>query len=234
MHEPRARLAACPRVRAGTRAPRPSDRAARGVRSAPWCPTCPTQIPELIRSEMRLAQAEVAEKGKRAGVGIGMFSVAGLLGFFGLGVLITTFVLLLDLVLPAWAAALIVAVVLFAVAGIAALVGKNKVAEVGSPTPERAMSGIKQDVATVKGERAHDQPDARGDPGRDRAAARAARRHARRPVGQARREVPGPGEGRRGQGPGRRPTTVDRGPSCCVVGAAVVVVAVALVWWRRR
>ena len=112
-----------------------------------------TQIPELIRAEMRLAQAEVAEKGKRAGIGIGMFSVAGLLGFFGLAVLITTFVLLLDLVLPAWAAALIVAVVLFAVAGIAAVLGKNKVAEVGSPTPERAMSGIKKDIATVKGDR---------------------------------------------------------------------------------
>ena len=112
-----------------------------------------TQIPELIRSEIRLAQAEVAEKGKRAGIGIGMFSVAGLLGFFGLAVLIATFVLLLDLVLPAWAAALIVAVVLFAVAGVAAVLGKNKVAEVGSPTPERAMSGIKKDIATVKGDR---------------------------------------------------------------------------------
>jgi uncharacterized membrane protein YqjE len=112
-----------------------------------------TQIPDLIRSELRLAQAEVAEKGKRAGVGIGMFSVAGLMAFFGFGVLVTTFVLLLDLVLPAWAAALIVAVVLLAVAGIAAVVGKNKVAEAGSPTPERAVAGIKQDVATVKGER---------------------------------------------------------------------------------
>jgi uncharacterized membrane protein YqjE len=112
-----------------------------------------SQIPELVRSEIRLAQAEVAEKGKRAGIGIGMFSVAGLMAFFGLAALLTTFVLLLDLVLPAWAAALIVTVVLFAVAGIAALLGKKKVAEVGSPTPERAMTGLKQDIATVKGER---------------------------------------------------------------------------------
>ena len=111
------------------------------------------QLPDLIRSELRLAQAEVTEKGKRAGLGVGMFSVAGLLAFFGFGVLVTTFVLLLDLVLPAWAAALIVAVVLFAVAGIAALIGKNKVAEVGSPAPERAVSGIKQYLATVKGDR---------------------------------------------------------------------------------
>jgi hypothetical protein len=82
-----------------------------------------------------------------------MFSAAGLLGFFGFAVLLATFVLLLDLVLPAWAAALIVAAVLLVAAGIAALMGKKKVAEAGAPVPERAIEGIKQDVATVKGDR---------------------------------------------------------------------------------
>jgi uncharacterized membrane protein YqjE len=113
-----------------------------------------SQLPELIRSELRLAQAEVTEKGKRAGVGLGMFSAAGLLGFFGLAVLIATFVLLLDLVLPAWAAALVVAAVLLAVAGVAALVGKKKVAEAAPPKPERAIENVKKDVATLKGGRA--------------------------------------------------------------------------------
>jgi hypothetical protein len=111
-----------------------------------------TQIPDLVRSELRLAQAEVAEKGKRAGIGLGMFSAAGLFGFFGVGVLLAACVLLLDLVLPAWAAALIVAAVLFAAAGIAALLGKKKVTEAGAPKPERAIEGLKQDVATVKGD----------------------------------------------------------------------------------
>ena len=111
------------------------------------------QLPELIRSELRLAQAEVAEKGKRAGIGIGMFSAAGLLGFFGLALLLTTIVLVLDLWLPAWAAALIVTVALLAGAAVAALVGKNKVAEAAPPKPERAIEGLKRDVATVKGER---------------------------------------------------------------------------------
>ena len=32
------------------------------------------QIPQLVRSEMRLAQAELTQKGKKAGLGIGMFS----------------------------------------------------------------------------------------------------------------------------------------------------------------
>jgi uncharacterized membrane protein YqjE len=110
------------------------------------------QVPELIRSEMRLAQAEVAQKGKRAGVGIGMFSVAGLLAFFAFGSLVATAILALTLVVDAWLAALIVALVLLAVAAVAGLIGRNKVAEAGPPAPERAIQGLKDDIATVKGD----------------------------------------------------------------------------------
>ena len=110
------------------------------------------QVPDLIRSEMRLAQAEVAEKGKRAGVGIGMFSVAGLLAFFGVAAVITTAILALALVVDAWLAALIVAVVLLAAATVAGLAGRKKVEEAAPPKPERAIEGLKEDVATVKGE----------------------------------------------------------------------------------
>ena len=110
------------------------------------------QVPELIRSEMRLAQAEVAQKGKRAGVGIGMFSVAGLLAFFAFGSLVATAILALSLVVDAWLAALIVALVLLAVAAVAGLVGRRKVAEAGPPAPERAIQGLKDDIATVKGD----------------------------------------------------------------------------------
>lgn len=110
------------------------------------------QIPELIRSEVRLAQAEVAQKGRRAGVGIGMFSVAGLLGFFALAALVATAILGLANVVDAWLAALVVALVLLAAAAVAGVVGKNKVAEAGPPAPERAIQGIKEDIATVKGD----------------------------------------------------------------------------------
>ena len=110
------------------------------------------QLPELIRSEMRLAQAEVAEKGRRAGAGIGMFSVAGLLAFFAIGSLVAMAILALALVVEAWLAALIVALVLLAGAAVAALVGRNKVAEAGPPAPERAIQGLKEDIATVKGD----------------------------------------------------------------------------------
>lgn len=112
-----------------------------------------SQIPELIRAEMRLAQAEVTEKGKRAGVGIGIVSAAGLLAFFGVAVLLAAAVLLLDLLMPAWAAALVVAVVLLVAAAVAALVGKKKVQQAAPPVPERTMDNLKKDVAAVKGAR---------------------------------------------------------------------------------
>jgi uncharacterized membrane protein YqjE len=109
------------------------------------------QIPELVRSEMRLAQAELAQKGKRAGVGVGLFSVAGLFGLLGLGALVATAIIALDLALPLWASALVVTLVLLAVAGVAALIGRKQVAEATPPAPEKALGGLKQDVATVRG-----------------------------------------------------------------------------------
>ena len=111
------------------------------------------QIPELVRSEIRLAQAEVTEKGKKAGLGIGMFGAAGVLALYGLGALFATLILVLALFLPGWAAALIVTLLIFAGAGVAGLVGKNKVNEATPAKPERAIDGVRQDVATVKGDR---------------------------------------------------------------------------------
>jgi uncharacterized membrane protein YqjE len=110
------------------------------------------QIPQLIRSEIRLAQAEMTEKGKRAGLGVGMFSAAGLLAFFGLGCVIATAILALAHALPDWLSALIVAAVLFLGAGIVALVGKREVQQATPPAPEHAIEGVKEDIAVVKGE----------------------------------------------------------------------------------
>src|SRR5262249_5231816 len=108
------------------------------------------QIPELVRSEVRLAQAELTQKGKRAGLGIGMFSVAGLLAFFAVGVLVATAVIALGLVLPLWASGLVVAGALLVCALGAALGGRNELDQATPPTPEHAIEGVKQDIATVK------------------------------------------------------------------------------------
>ncbi len=108
------------------------------------------QLSRLVRDEARLAQAEVTQKAKKLGVGAGLFGGAGLMAFLGLAVLIAAAVLGLAEVLPGWLAALIVAVVLFAVAGVLALFVKKDVAQASPPVPTQAIAGVQADIATVK------------------------------------------------------------------------------------
>lgn len=107
------------------------------------------QISRLVRDEMALAKAELTEKGKHAGLGIGLFGGGGALALYGLGALVATAILLLDLVLPAWAAALIVAVALFIIAGVLALIGRKQVKQGMPPMPSAAASSLRADVDAV-------------------------------------------------------------------------------------
>jgi Flp pilus assembly protein TadB len=112
------------------------------------------QTSRLVRDEMRLAQKEFQESAKHAGIGAGLFSVAGLLAFFGLATVIAAAVAALSLVLAVWAAALIVGAVLFIAAGIAALVGRNQAEEV-TPAAPRTVETVKADIQELKDAR-HD------------------------------------------------------------------------------
>lgn len=111
-----------------------------------------TQTSRLVRDELRLAQKEFQESAKHAGIGAGLFSVAGLLAFFGFATLITAGIAALALVLPVWAAALIVGGVLFLAAGIAALVGRKQTDEV-TPAAPRTVQTVKADIDELKGAR---------------------------------------------------------------------------------
>lgn len=107
------------------------------------------QMSRLVRDELRLAQAELAEKGRNAGMGIGLLSGGGVVALYGVGALIATVILALDLAMPAWLAALIVTVVLFVVAGILALVGRGRVKRAVPPMPKEAIAGVRADVDAV-------------------------------------------------------------------------------------
>jgi uncharacterized membrane protein YqjE len=108
------------------------------------------QTSTLVRKELALAQVELKEKGRRAGIGGGLFGTAGLLALYGLGALIACAILALATAVDGWLAALIVAVVLFAAAGVAALVGKGQVQKATPAKPEQAIESVQADVATVK------------------------------------------------------------------------------------
>jgi uncharacterized membrane protein YqjE len=108
------------------------------------------QSSRLARQEVELAKAELAVKGKRAGIGAGMFGGAGVLGFYAFGALTAAAVLALATAVAAWLAALIVTVVLAAIAGILALNGKRKVKQATPPVPEQAAESVKEDVQWAK------------------------------------------------------------------------------------
>jgi hypothetical protein len=108
------------------------------------------QTSTLIRQEMRLAQAELAEKGRHAGKGAGMFGGAGLVALYGVGALIAAAILGLATVIEGWIAAAAVGVGLLVIAGILALTGKKELDEASPPKPEQALESMQQDVETVK------------------------------------------------------------------------------------
>ena len=110
-----------------------------------------TQTATLVRKEIRLAQLELQAKGRRAGMGAGMFGGAGLVALYGVGALVAAAILGLATALDEdWLAAVIVGAVLLLVAGILALTGKKQVDQASPPLPEQALDSVQRDVDQVK------------------------------------------------------------------------------------
>lgn len=106
------------------------------------------QSSRLVRDELALAKTELRESARHAGVGAGLFGGAGFIAVLGVITLVGSGVAALSLVVDVWLAALVVAVALFAIAGLVALAGKKQVGEVGPP--EQAIENVKKDIAEVK------------------------------------------------------------------------------------
>ncbi|MDX6487171.1 MAG: hypothetical protein QOF43_2324 [Gaiellaceae bacterium] len=109
-----------------------------------------SQVSTLVRQEVELAKAEVGEKGKKAGVGAGMFGGAGVAALLMLGSLTAFLILVLQIFLPDWTAALLVALLWGAVAGVLALRGRRKMQEMGKPIPDQTVESVKEDIQWVK------------------------------------------------------------------------------------
>ena len=108
------------------------------------------QATRLARQEVELARVELSAKGRRAGLGAGMFGGAGIVALFGLGALTAGVILVLSTVLEAWLSAFIVAGGYALLAGILALIGRARVREATPPVPEQAGESVKEDVEWAK------------------------------------------------------------------------------------
>jgi MFS family permease len=107
------------------------------------------QISTLVRDELKLAQLELSRKGKRAGLGMGMFGGAGVVALYGVGALLAAVIAALATVMPVWLSALIVGVVLLALAGVLALIGRGQVKKAVPPLPEETVAGVRADIDTI-------------------------------------------------------------------------------------
>jgi uncharacterized membrane protein YqjE len=134
-----------------------TNEAARGGRAAGQDPTVgelarqlPEQISRLVREELRLAQLEMTQKGKRAGIGAGMLGGGGVVALYGVAAVLAAAILALALVLPAWASALIVGGALLAVSAALAGLGRKRVQQAMPPVPQQAQASVEADVEEIK------------------------------------------------------------------------------------
>jgi uncharacterized membrane protein YqjE len=107
-------------------------------------------ISDLVRQEIELARAEMMEKGKKAGIGAGMFGGAALMGAAAVGGSMATIIIVLDLWMPLWLAALITTVLYAAVAAVLAMRGRDELRQTGTPIPEKTKESVKEDIQWAK------------------------------------------------------------------------------------
>jgi hypothetical protein len=110
----------------------------------------PSLLANLVRQELEQLKQELIGKLKHAGIGIGLLAAAGGFLFFALAVLVAAAVLGLAVVLPAWAAALIVAGALLLIAGLLVAIGVSQLRK-GAPAPTKTIASVKKDVNAIKG-----------------------------------------------------------------------------------
>ncbi|MDQ1288057.1 MAG: hypothetical protein QG622_1622 [Actinomycetota bacterium] len=106
-------------------------------------------ISEIVRAEIALAKAEIAESAKNGAVAGGLFGAAGYFAFLA-SILLTVAAAygLTALGLHPGLAFLLVAVLLLLFAGVLAMVGRSRAGRI-SP-PQRAIRSTKQTIAAVK------------------------------------------------------------------------------------
>jgi Flp pilus assembly protein TadB len=108
------------------------------------------QMSDLVRAEMRLGVAEMKDKAKQTGVGSGILGAAGLTALYGVGAGLAAAIAAIALVLPVWAAALIIMGALFVIATVLGLIGRSRVNRGVPPVPAQALESTKQDVIEIK------------------------------------------------------------------------------------
>ena len=106
-------------------------------------------IQEIIRSEFRLARAEMSEKAKRASRAGMMLAAGAIAGLYAAAFALVSIYKLLSYLLWPWVSALLIAVVLGSVAGGLLYAGRKRL-QLVNPVPEQTVETVKEDVEWLK------------------------------------------------------------------------------------
>jgi uncharacterized membrane protein YqjE len=106
-------------------------------------------VQEIVRSEVRLATVEIKEEAIKAKSSGAMLGAGAITAIFAALFLLLTVVFALSLVIPLWAAALAVGVVLSIAAGVMFTSGMKLFKRI-HPTPQRTVETIKENVEWAK------------------------------------------------------------------------------------
>jgi len=131
----------------GAYSPRPEDPRDRGL--GELVKDLASQTSTLVRQEIKLAQAEVTQRGKVAGKGAGMLAGAAATALLGLGAFTALLIVALDSLLPLWLAALIVTLLWLAVAAALGMSGK-KALQASTPPAPQTVETVKEDIEWAK------------------------------------------------------------------------------------
>jgi hypothetical protein len=107
------------------------------------------QTSTLVRKELELAQAELQQRGKIAGRGVGMLGGAAVAGLLALGALTAALIALLDKAMATWVAALIVMALWAVVALVLAKSGQKALKSATPPAPQ-TVETVKEDIEWAK------------------------------------------------------------------------------------
>jgi hypothetical protein len=108
------------------------------------------QAASLARLEVRLARAEMVQKGSLAGRGAAFVGGAAVIALGAFGALTATLIMILSEWMDGWLAGLIVTIVYALIAAVLAQTGRRRIAEATPPVPEQTIDTLKEDVQWAK------------------------------------------------------------------------------------
>jgi uncharacterized membrane protein YqjE len=109
-----------------------------------------SNVSELVRRELDLAKAELAEKARTLGLGIGLAAAGAVLLLVTLGALTATAIISLATAMDTWLAALIVTIAVGVIGTIVLLAGIKTLRRGTPPVPDQTVESVKEDIAWVK------------------------------------------------------------------------------------